>query len=268
MAAALRVQDLSAGYGAHRVLSELSLEIAPGQWFALLGPNGAGKTTLLHCIAGLHTPQSGQIAVSGSVVQGPALEAKRLLGFGCAPERLPQLLTGRQCLAIHAAAKQLRALDEPTAALMRTFQFEPLLDNFVDTYSTGSRQKLAVLLALLGEPALIVLDEAFNGLDPGSALALKRHLRERVAGGRTSVLLATHALDVVERYADQAALLLAGRLVRIWQTQELAALRGSPQGLEGAVAAAADSATAPAPASGASAATAATGAGGAAATPS
>jgi ABC-2 type transport system ATP-binding protein len=261
---ALRVQELSAGYGTHRVLSSLSLEIAPGQWFALLGPNGAGKTTLLHCIAGLLAPQSGQIAVSGIAVQGRALEAKRLLGFGCAPERLPDLLTGRQCLQIHAAAKQLRGLDEPTAGLMRAFQFEPLLDHFVDTYSTGSRQKLAVLLALLGEPALIVLDEAFNGLDPGSSLALKRHLRERVAGGLTSVLLATHALDVVERYADQAALLLAGRLVHTWQARELAALRGSPQGLEGAVADVATTATAAATAAAAAAAAAA----GATATPS
>ncbi len=239
MTAALSVQGLSAGYGAHRVLSELSLEIGSGQWFALLGPNGAGKTTLLHCIGGLLAPQSGQITVSGIPLQGRALEAKRLLGFGCAPERLPDLLTGRQCLEIHAAAKQLRTLDEGTSSLVRAFEFEPLLDRFVDTYSTGSRQKLAVLLALLGEPALIVLDEAFNGLDPASALALKRQLRERVAGGRSSVLLATHALDVVERYADRAALLLGGRLVHTWEAQELAALRGSAAGLEGAVAAAA-----------------------------
>jgi ABC-2 type transport system ATP-binding protein len=180
--AALRVHGLSAGYGTRRVLSELSLEIAPGQWFALLGPNGAGKTTLLHCIGGLLAPQSGQIVVSGISLADRALEAKRLLGFGCAPERLPDLLTGRQCLEIHAAAKQLRALDETNSSLIRAFEFEPLLDRFVDTYSTGSRQKLAVLLA--------------------------------------------------------------GRLVHTWQAQELAALRGSSAGLEGAVAAVAATAIA------------------------
>ncbi|MGH8150208.1 MAG: ABC transporter ATP-binding protein, partial [Steroidobacteraceae bacterium] len=108
---------------------------------------------------------------------------------------------------------------------------------YVDTYSLGTRQKLCVLLALVGAPRLIVLDEAFNGLDPDSSRTLKRDLRERVAAQRASVVLATHALDVVERYADRAALLLSGRIVHEWRSEALAALRETPEGLEGAVAA-------------------------------
>jgi len=115
---------------------------------------------------------------------------------------------------------------------MERFAFAPMLDRFVDTYSLGTRQKLAVLLALLGTPRLIVLDEAFNGLDPASAKTLKRHLRTLVDTRRTSVLLATHALDVVERYADRAALLLAGRIVKDWSAAEVTALRATEDGLE------------------------------------
>jgi ABC-2 type transport system ATP-binding protein len=113
-----------------------------------------------------------------------------------------------------------------------------MLDRFVGAYSLGTRQKLAVLLALLGEPQLLVLDEAFNGLDPASALALKHFLRDRVAAGKCSVLLATHALDIVERYADRAALLLHGRIAHEWRKDELAVMRAkSEEGFEAALAA-------------------------------
>lgn len=233
----LRIAGLTAGYGAHSVLNDVTLEVPPGEWLALLGPNGSGKSTLLYCIAGMLRPMRGEVELAGISLARAAREAKRTLGFGCAPERLPGLLTGRQCLEVYAGAKELQQVDAEVLELMERFAFTPLLDQFVDTYSLGTRQKLAVLLALLGAPRLIVLDEAFNGLDPASAKTLKRHLRSLVESRRASVLLATHALDVVERYADRAALLLSGRIVKVWSSAEMAALRATEEGLEEAIAA-------------------------------
>jgi ABC-2 type transport system ATP-binding protein len=113
------------------------------------------------------------------------------------------------------------------------------MDEFVDTYSLGTRQKLCVLLALLGEAAIIVLDEAFNGLDPGSALTLKRRLRHRLATGSCGVLLATHSLDIVEHYADSAALLLEGKIAQRWRADDIERLKSSgAEALESALAAA------------------------------
>jgi ABC-2 type transport system ATP-binding protein len=236
----LCVRGLHAGYDKLVVLSGVDLQLARGQWLVLLGPNASGKTTLLHCIAGMRVPAAGSISICGHALRQQAMAAKRALGFGCAPESLPDLLTGRQCLEIYAAAKGLAAIDAEVLALSEEFAFAPMLDRFVGSYSLGTKQKLAVLLALLGEPALVVLDEALNGLDPASALVLKRHLRARVSGGRCGVLLATHALDVVERYSDRAALLLNGRIAREWSGEELAALRAAPgESLEVALAAAA-----------------------------
>lgn len=235
----LQVRSLHAGYDKLVVLSGVDLEIARGEWLALLGPNASGKSTLLHCIAGLLVPSAGSIAICGHSLRQDALGAKGQLGFGCAPERLPGLLTGRQCLEVYAAAKNLAAIDQGVLELAEAFAFTRMLDRFVASYSLGTRQKLAVLLALLGEPALVTLDEAFNGLDPASALVLKKHLRARVSAGRCGVLLATHALDVVERYSDRAVLLLDGRIARQWGREELAALRAMPgEGLEAALAAA------------------------------
>jgi ABC-2 type transport system ATP-binding protein len=240
--AALHVSGLHAGYGKLVVLAGLDLAICRGEWLALLGPNASGKTTLLHCIAGMLVPFAGSIAICGRSVRQDALGARGQLGFGCAPERLPGLLTGRQCLEIYAAAKGLEAIDADVLQLAEAFAFTVMLDRFVASYSLGTKQKLAVLLALLGEPALVVLDEAFNGLDPASALVLKRHLRARVSAGRCAVLLATHALDVVERYSDRAVLLLEGRIAREWSREQLAALRAMPgEGLEAALAAASGS---------------------------
>lgn len=236
---ALQVSGLRAGYDKHVVLSGVDLRVAVGEWLALLGPNASGKTTLLHCVAGMLAPSAGSICIRGHSLRQDAMGAKKRLGFGCAPERLPGLLTGRQCLEVYAAAKSLAAIDADVLELAEQFAFTGMLDGFVGSYSLGTRQKLAVLLGLLGEPALVVLDEAFNGLDPASALVLKKHLRARVSAGRCGVLLATHALDVVERYSDRAVLLLDGRIARQWSREELAALRAMPgEGLEAALAAA------------------------------
>jgi ABC-2 type transport system ATP-binding protein len=221
----LDICDVHAKYGKHEVLKGVSLQLRAGQWFCLLGPNGVGKSTLLHCVAARMSPSAGDIVVCGHSVSIKPLDAKCKLGYACAPEQLPGLLTGRQCLEVYASAKGLEQIDPDVIALCDQLGFAGYLDRFVDTYSLGTRQKLCVLLALLGEPALVVLDEAFNGLDPGSALTVKRHLQQRLAANRCGVMLATHSLDIVEHYADSAALLLDGRIVREWNDSEISALR-------------------------------------------
>jgi ABC-2 type transport system ATP-binding protein len=220
----LDIRDVHARYGKHEVLRGVTLQVRTGQWFCLLGPNGVGKSTLLHCVAARLVPSAGDILVSGHSVRTHTVDAKRKLGFGCAPEQLPGLLTGRQCLEVYANAKGLERIDPEVVELAEALKFSSYLDRFVDTYSLGTRQKLCVLLALLGDPALVVLDEAFNGLDP-SALVVKRQLQERLAANRCAVMLATHSLDIVEHYADKAALLLDGRVVREWSDSEIAAMR-------------------------------------------
>ena len=221
----LDIRQVHARYGKHDVLRGVSLQIRTGEWFCLLGPNGVGKSTLLRCISGAVTPSEGELRLRGCSLTKNPLDAKRQLGFACAPEQLPGLLTGAQCLEVFAHAKGLREIDADVLALAAELRFTPYLNQFVDTYSLGTRQKLCVLLAVLGEPSLIVLDEAFNGLDPSSAWAMKRHLQRRLAAGRCSVLLATHSLDIVEHYADKAALLIDGRIVREWTEEQISDLR-------------------------------------------
>jgi ABC-2 type transport system ATP-binding protein len=221
----LDVRQVHARYGRHDVLRGVSLRIFAGEWFCLLGPNGVGKSTLVRCIGGAVTPSDGDLHIAGRSVVSDPIEAKRWLGYACAPEQLPGLLTGAQCLETFAHAKGLPEIDADVLELSAELQLDRYLNHFVDTYSLGTRQKLCVLLALLGEPSVIVLDEAFNGLDPASALVVKRYLQRRLAAGRGCVLLATHSLDIVEHYANKAALLGDGRIVREWTQAEIAAYR-------------------------------------------
>lgn len=221
----LVARDLAREHGPHTVLDRVDVSIGPRTRLGVVGPNGVGKSTLLHCVAARLVPSAGDILVCDHSVRTSTVDAKRKLGYGCAPEQLPGLLTGRQCLEVYASAKELECVDPEVIELAEALKFTMYLDRFVDTYSLGTRQKLCVLLALLGQPELIVLDEAFNGLDPASALVVKRHLQERLAANRCAVLLATHSLDIVEHYADKAALLLDGKVVREWSDSEIAAMR-------------------------------------------
>lgn len=232
----LEIKSLYAAYGARVVLEDISLTLTAGEWYVLLGPNGSGKSTLLDCVAGRMPPSRGEINIAGHSLRVLPFESKRRLGYGCAPDTLPPLLTGRQCLEVYAAAKELASIDEDLLSLAGELAFLPYLEDFVDTMSLGTRQKLAILLALVGDPELIVLDEAFNGLDPASAVVVKRHLRQRLQQRGAALILATHALDIVEHHADRAAVLIEGRLKHEWQKAEISALRRSGQDFEATLA--------------------------------
>jgi ABC-2 type transport system ATP-binding protein len=236
--AVLKVRELRAGYGLRTVIENISFELRPGEWFVLMGPNGCGKSTLLDCIVNRHIPAAGEIFIAGNSLNRNPYAAKRQLGYACAPEVLPPLLTARQCLEVHAGAKGVAAIGADVLALAQELRFTPYLESFVDTLSLGTRQKLAVLLALVGDPLLIVFDEAFNGLDPASALILKRHLRARIERRGGALLLATHSLDIVEHYADRAAVLIDGGLKHAWTKDELQGLRSTQADFEAALAAA------------------------------
>jgi ABC-2 type transport system ATP-binding protein len=234
--AILEIRGLRAGYGPRTVLENISITLFAGDWFVILGPNGCGKSTLLDCVVGRLKPSGGEICIAGHSLAENSYQAKLQLGYACAPDALPALLTSRQCLEVHAGAKGLAVVGDELLALADELRFTPYLESFIDTLSLGTRQKLAVLLALVGDPLLIVLDEAFNGLDPASALILKRHLRARIQRRGGALLLATHSLDIVEHYADRAAVLIDGKMKHEWPKDRLQRLRDQHGDFEAALA--------------------------------
>jgi ABC-2 type transport system ATP-binding protein len=224
----LIVEGLAHAYATKPVLAGIDLRVARGDFLALIGPNGSGKTTLLKCLGGILHPDAGRIAIDGVDLRAEPERAKARLGFAIDPTLLPALLDGRQCLALFAGTRGLDRVPDETYALADALAFTPWLDREVRSYSLGTRQKLGILLGLVGTPPLIVLDEPMNGLDPQSAFALKQHLVVLTRERGCAVLLATHALEVAERFISRAVLLVEGRLVRAWDRGALEAIRHDP----------------------------------------
>lgn len=225
---ALHVEALR--YSIHRqpILRGIDLVLAPGEFAALIGPNGAGKTTLMQCLSGVTAADSGRVRIGGHDLVADPVAAKRLLGMSIDPARLPPLLSVRECLRLFAGARDLPRIPSATLALCEALSLTPMLDRWIGHCSLGTRQKVGIVLGLLGEPPLLILDEPLNGLDPLSAYALKEHLRRLTSEHGTAVLLATHALDIAERFINRAMLMVDGTMHHDWSRQELKAIRDDP----------------------------------------
>ena len=224
---ALDIRDLHLALGGRPVLHGIDLRIEAGEFVALAGPNGSGKSSLLRSIAGLLPAQRGRITIAGHAIASDTAAARAKFGMAVDPAALPGLLTGRECLQLFARTRGLGEVPAATLALAEALRYSPYLDRPVEEYSLGTRQKLAVLLGLIGEPPLLLLDEPLNGLDPPSAWALKRHLADLAARG-TAIVLATHAIELAERHVHRAVLLVDGRLRLDLDRAALAALRADP----------------------------------------
>ena len=231
----LQLHGVSLGYGAQRVLRGVDLRLDAGELVGLIGPNGSGKSTLMRACAGLQPIEAGELRIDGLDFAHDRLAVQRRFGYAVEPERLPAVLRGRQCIELVAHTRGLGAADiDEALALSERLGLARWLDAEVGDYSLGTRQKLAVVLALLGAPGLLLLDEVMNGLDPIATFALKEELRRRADAG-AAVLLATHGLEVAERFLDRAVLLLDGRIAADWDRDALRILRESGGGLEAAV---------------------------------
>lgn len=223
----LDIRALRLDLGSRGVLHDIHLQLGAGDFVALAGPNGSGKSSLLRCVAGLLAARTGTIHVCGHALATDAVAARAMLGMAVDPAALPGLLSGRECLQLFARTRGLPGVPAATLELAEALRYSPYLDRPVEEYSLGTRQKLAVLLGLIGEPPLLLLDEPLNGLDPPSAWALKGHLAERAAHG-TAILLATHAIELAERHVNRAVLLVEGQVRLDLDRSALEQVRADP----------------------------------------
>lgn len=221
----LQIESLGLARAAQRVLDGVGFSLERGQFLALIGPNGAGKTSLLRVISDSLPALVGQVRIDGLAANENPVEYRRRFGLALAPDELPLDLSPRQFLQLVAAARELPALPAEIGELAEALGLSPWLDRALGNCSLGARQKTGVLTALVGLPPLLLLDEPFNGLDPLSAYTLKQRLRQWCDEGRCGLLLATHNLELAERWLDAAVLLLHGRIVEHWDHAALARLQ-------------------------------------------
>ena len=219
-AAVIETHDLTRRYGPHVLaLDRVSLSLRPGEVYGLIGPNGAGKTTFLRLVLGLIKPTEGRSTVLGAAAGSP--DALRRIGAVVESPAFYPYLSGRNNLLVFA-----RYAGTDTARIGPALDRVGLTDRAGDKvsgYSLGMRQRLGLAAAFMKDPALYLLDEPTNGLDPYGIAAMRRIIRDLADEGRT-VLLSSHLLGEVEQVCDRIGIIHRGRLLH---EQAMSDLRGS-----------------------------------------
>src|SRR3954463_15221772 len=223
--AVIETRGLTKRFGQRTAVDGVDLVIPAGAAFGFLGPNGAGKTTLIRTLLGLTQPTSGEISLLG--LPQPAKRAEALARVGAIVEepRFHPHLTGHENLTIVAAARD-RAADARITDALERVGLTARANDRGKTSSLGMRQRLGIARCLIADPALLILDEPMNGLDPAGILEMRRLIRAFVEEGRT-VFLSSHLLDEVEKTCDRVAIVDEGRVIVQGPVGEIAA-RGEP----------------------------------------
>jgi ABC-type cobalamin/Fe3+-siderophores transport system ATPase subunit len=224
----LDINSLSVAYGTRLVLHEVSFELPSGCMLAVIGPNGAGKTTLIRALTGILIPQSGQIQIDGRDINHlTAAERARRIAVVPQARQLPPAFTAWETVLLGRTPHlnwlgQTSRRDEEITrqAMERTHTLE-LAERPVGELSGGEQQRLLLARALAQAAPILLMDEPTAHLDLKYQYSLLEEVRLLAQKDRLSVLVVLHDLNLVARYADQAALLVDGKLRALGPTTEV-----------------------------------------------
>ena len=223
----IELQNLVKEFGDLTAVDDLSLTVPTGEFFVVLGPNAAGKTTTIKMLVGLITPTRGQVKVCGLDVQHDPMEVRRRLAYVPDFPFLYDKLTPWEFFRFTGQLFHMseEKIQRQTRELIPRFNLKPYLDKRIESLSHGTRQRIAIVSALMHEPEVFVLDEPMVGLDPHHQYVLKEVLKQCAAKGM-SIFLSTHQLSVAEDVADRVGIVHMGKLVAVGTNEELAAMGG------------------------------------------
>lgn len=220
----LTIDRISKRYGDVVALDDLSFEVRPGEIFGFVGSNGAGKTTTMRITLGVLSADSGEVRLGGRPVD---LDVRRTIGY--MPEErglYPKMKVGAQ-LAYLAELHGLSRRDARSAVARWTERLgiDTRVDDTVDALSLGNQQRVQLAAALVHDPAVLVLDEPFSGLDPVAVDVMSEVLVEKADAG-VPVIFSSHQLDLVQRLCHRVGIIAAGRMRAVGTVEEL---RGAGQ---------------------------------------
>lgn len=216
-----------------KAVDSLDLNINEGYIYGFLGPNGAGKTTTLKMITGVLKPDEGKITINGIDIVGEPTLAKKQFGFVSDNPDLFLKLKGIEYLNFIGTVYELDdiKLRQNILKYSKLFDMHEVLNNKIESYSHGMRQKIAIIGALIHEPKVWILDEPLTGLDPKSSFTLKEMMREHADKGNI-VLFSTHVLEVAEKVCDKVAIISKGKLLFNGTIEEMKNKVGEDESLE------------------------------------
>ena len=229
----IELVNLSKKFGDLIAVNNVTLTIPRGEFFAMLGPNAAGKTTTLKLLAGLMKPTAGIARVCGFDLQTQPLEARRRIAYVPDFPFLYDKLSPWEFFRFTGQLFQVpdARIEASAQELIARFHLAEFANLPIESLSHGTRQRVAIVSALLHDPEVFVIDEPMVGLDPQHARVVKDMLKERSRQGMT-VLVSTHQLSVAEEMADRIGIIHNGRLIAVGNRDELRRQSGSSGQLE------------------------------------
>ena len=204
-----------------KAVDDLSLRVEAGDIYAFVGHNGAGKSTTLKAIAGILDFEEGDIFIQGHSIKKDPLDCKKIISYTPDNPDIYEHLTGIQYLQFIAdifgmGSSRTKTIEKYAA----DFEILERLGDLISSYSHGMKQKIAIISAVMHDPALMIFDEPFVGLDPKAVLLLKNVMKEACAKG-SAVFFSTHVLDVAEKLCNRVAIIRKGKLALCGDMEEV-----------------------------------------------
>ena len=229
----IELDHLVKNFGDLVAVNDVSLKIGRGEFFAMLGPNAAGKTTTIKLLTGLMKPTAGASRICGFDVQTQPLEARKRLAYVPDFPFLYDKLTAWEFFRFTGQMFQLdpARIEKNSQELVERFHLQDFADRALEGLSHGTRQRVAIVSALLHDPEVFVIDEPMVGLDPQHARIVKDVLKERSLAGMT-VLVSTHQLSIAEEMADRIGIINNGKLIAVGTRDDLRKQSGAAGALE------------------------------------
>lgn len=208
------IQNLRKAYGTKQVLKGINLEIYPGQVIGYIGPNGAGKSTTVKILCGLISDYEGTVTIKGINLQQEPVQVKSYIGYVPELAELYEVLTPREFLEFMGQLYNVpgQVLPARITGLMSVFGLKDNIDQRMDTFSKGMRQKVLIASGILHNPDILILDEPLSGLDANSVIVIKELISSLAKEGKT-IFYCSHMMDVVEKVSDRIVLINEGEVI-------------------------------------------------------
>lgn len=227
----ITIRHLNKNYGEKQVLKDINLTIESGQIIGYIGPNGAGKSTTVKILTGIIQEYQGEVMVFGKSLKDNVLEVKSKVGYIPELAELYDLLTPREYLAFVGKLYHLSdsVIEERSRKMLDSFGLLGNIDQRMDSFSKGMRQKVLITSGLLHNPTIVIMDEPLSGLDANAVILVKELLQALKQEGKT-IFYCSHMMDVVEKVSDRIILINNGTIIADGTIEDLKA--GTTDSLE------------------------------------
>lgn len=212
----IEIKNVVKKYGDKTALKNISFDVDDGEIFAFIGHNGAGKTTLIKAITGIHDFDEGEILINGKSIKTDAIACKKEMAY--VPDN-PELYENMKAIDFIDFICDMYEVPQETrekniAKYAKIFEMEKNMNDTIDSFSHGMKQKVALMAALAHEPKVLIMDEPFVGLDPKAVFDMKEIMREMTKRGKT-IFFSTHILDVAEKLCTKVAIIKKGEILKV-----------------------------------------------------